>query len=83
MVPDPTVLDLLVPTLKQPVKMEDSIIEVLKYSQRDMDTSLQRAEKQVSVCSLCNTRLCDTSGSFIFYFPLLGGGEATTKECSD
>ncbi|KAI7805795.1 transforming acidic coiled-coil-containing protein 3 [Triplophysa rosa] len=45
-VPDPTVLDLLVPTLKQPVKMEDSIIEVLKYSQRDMDASLQRAEKQ-------------------------------------
>ncbi|KAI2657973.1 Transforming acidic coiled-coil-containing protein 3 [Labeo rohita] len=30
-VPDPTVLDLLVPTLKQPVKTEDSIIEVLKY----------------------------------------------------
>ncbi|XP_056616481.1 transforming acidic coiled-coil-containing protein 3 [Triplophysa dalaica] len=45
-VPDPTVLDLLVPTLKEPVKMEDSIIEVLKYSQRDMDASLQRAEKQ-------------------------------------
>ncbi|KAA0718162.1 Transforming acidic coiled-coil-containing protein 3 [Triplophysa tibetana] len=45
-VQDPSVLDLLVPTLKQPVKMEDSIIEVLKYSQRDMDASLERAEKQ-------------------------------------
>lgn len=45
-VPDPTVLDLLVPTLKQPVKIEDSIIEVLKYSQRDMDAALQKAEKQ-------------------------------------
>ncbi|KAF4105978.1 transforming acidic coiled-coil-containing protein 3 [Onychostoma macrolepis] len=45
-VPDPTVLDLLVPTLKQPVKTEDSIIEVLKYSQRDMDAALQKAERQ-------------------------------------
>uniref|UniRef100_A0A8C1R2W8 Transforming, acidic coiled-coil containing protein 3 n=1 Tax=Cyprinus carpio TaxID=7962 RepID=A0A8C1R2W8_CYPCA len=45
-VPDPTVLDLLVPTLKQPVKTEDSIIEVLKYSQRDMDAALQKAERR-------------------------------------
>ncbi|XP_067241486.1 transforming acidic coiled-coil-containing protein 3 isoform X2 [Chanodichthys erythropterus] len=45
-VPDPTVLDLLVPTLKQPVKTEDSIIEVLKYSQRDMDAALQKADRQ-------------------------------------
>ncbi|XP_073691012.1 transforming acidic coiled-coil-containing protein 3 [Garra rufa] len=45
-VPDPTVLDLLVHTLKQPVKTEDSIIEVLKYSQRDMDAALQKAERQ-------------------------------------
>ncbi|XP_016297812.1 transforming acidic coiled-coil-containing protein 3-like isoform X4 [Sinocyclocheilus anshuiensis] len=45
-VPDPTVLDLLVPTLKQPVKTEDSIIEFLKYSQRDMDAALQKAERQ-------------------------------------
>ncbi|XP_026079399.1 transforming acidic coiled-coil-containing protein 3 isoform X2 [Carassius auratus] len=44
-VPDPTVLDLLVPTLKQSVKTEDSIIEVLKYSQRDMDAALQKAER--------------------------------------
>ncbi|XP_059421917.1 transforming acidic coiled-coil-containing protein 3-like isoform X1 [Carassius carassius] len=44
-VPDPTVLDLLVPTLKQPMKTEDSIIEVLKYSQRDMDAALQKAER--------------------------------------
>nr|XP_055025399.1 transforming acidic coiled-coil-containing protein 3 [Misgurnus anguillicaudatus]XP_055025400.1 transforming acidic coiled-coil-containing protein 3 [Misgurnus anguillicaudatus]XP_055025401.1 transforming acidic coiled-coil-containing protein 3 [Misgurnus anguillicaudatus] len=45
-VPDPTVLDLLVPTLKQPVKAEESIIEVLKYSQKDMDAALQRADRQ-------------------------------------
>ncbi|KAK9964236.1 hypothetical protein ABG768_005428 [Culter alburnus] len=45
-VPDPTVLDLLVPTLKQPVRTEDSIIEVLKYSQRDMDAALQKADRQ-------------------------------------
>ncbi|XP_052468715.1 transforming acidic coiled-coil-containing protein 3 [Carassius gibelio] len=45
-VPDPAVLDLLVPTLKQPVKTEESIIEVLKYSQRDMDAALQKAERQ-------------------------------------
>ncbi|XP_016090822.1 transforming acidic coiled-coil-containing protein 3-like isoform X1 [Sinocyclocheilus grahami] len=45
-VPDPTVLDLLLPTLKQPVKTENSIIEVLKYSQRDMDAALQKAERQ-------------------------------------
>ncbi|ROL49699.1 Transforming acidic coiled-coil-containing protein 3 [Anabarilius grahami] len=45
-VPDPTVLDLLIPTLKQPVKTEDSIIEVLKYSQRDMDAALQKADRR-------------------------------------
>ncbi|XP_051504449.1 transforming acidic coiled-coil-containing protein 3-like [Myxocyprinus asiaticus] len=45
-VPDPTVLDLLVPTFKQPLKTEDSIIEVLKYSQRDMDAALQKADRQ-------------------------------------
>ncbi|XP_052007308.1 transforming acidic coiled-coil-containing protein 3-like [Xyrauchen texanus] len=45
-VPDPTVLDLLVPTFKQPFKMEDSIIDVLKYSQRDLDAALQKADRQ-------------------------------------
>ncbi|XP_067277642.1 transforming acidic coiled-coil-containing protein 3 isoform X2 [Pseudorasbora parva] len=45
-VPDPTVLDFLVPTLKHPIKTEDSIIEVLKYSQRDMDAALQKADRQ-------------------------------------
>lgn len=47
-VPDPTVLDLLVPALKPPVKTEDSIIEVLKYSQKDMNAALQKADRQVS-----------------------------------
>ncbi|XP_077092666.1 transforming acidic coiled-coil-containing protein 3 [Siphateles boraxobius] len=47
-VPDPTVLDLLVHTLKQPVKTEDSIIEVLKYSQRDMDAILQKADRNAA-----------------------------------
>ncbi|XP_056110962.1 transforming acidic coiled-coil-containing protein 3 isoform X2 [Rhinichthys klamathensis goyatoka] len=47
-VPDPTVLDLLVHTLKQPVKTEDSIIEVLKYSQRDMDAILQQANRKAA-----------------------------------
>ncbi|TRY93357.1 hypothetical protein DNTS_032852 [Danionella cerebrum] len=45
-VPDATVMDLLVPALKQPAKMEDTIIEVLKYSQRDMDAALLNAERQ-------------------------------------
>nr|AAH95573.1 Transforming, acidic coiled-coil containing protein 3 [Danio rerio]AAI65293.1 Tacc3 protein [Danio rerio] len=45
-VPDPTVLDLLVPALKPPVRTEDSIIEVLKYSQKDMDAALQKADRQ-------------------------------------
>ncbi|XP_051945931.1 transforming acidic coiled-coil-containing protein 3-like [Xyrauchen texanus] len=44
-VPDSTVLDLLVPTFTQPLKTEDSIIEVLKYSQKDMDAALQKADR--------------------------------------
>lgn len=44
---DPTPLDLLVPTLKQP-PMSDVIVDVLKYSQKDMDAALERAHKQVS-----------------------------------
>ncbi|KAK7148331.1 hypothetical protein R3I93_012602 [Phoxinus phoxinus] len=47
-VPDPTVLDLLVHTSKQPMKTEDSIIEVLKYSQRDMDAILQKADRKAA-----------------------------------
>ncbi|KAG1934419.1 transforming acidic coiled-coil-containing protein [Pimephales promelas] len=47
-VPDPTVLDLLVHTLKQPVKTEDSIIDVLKYSQRDVDAMLQKADRKAA-----------------------------------
>lgn len=61
-VPDPTVLDLLVHTLKQPVKTEDSIIEVLKYSQRDMDAILQKADRKVS----SHTRL----GAHVSHWPL-------------
>lgn len=42
-------LDLLVPTFKQPVKNDDaSIIEVLKYSQKDMDAALARAREEAS-----------------------------------
>ncbi|XP_076156854.1 transforming acidic coiled-coil-containing protein 3 [Alosa pseudoharengus] len=43
---DPAVLDLLVPTFKQPVKNEDAIIEVLKYSQKDMDAALAKAQEE-------------------------------------
>ncbi len=50
--PDPNVLDLLVHPLKQPVKTADSIIDVLKYSQRDLDAALQKAERQVCSHSL-------------------------------
>ncbi|KAG9274963.1 transforming acidic coiled-coil-containing protein 3 [Astyanax mexicanus] len=45
-VQDPTVLDLLVPTLKQPQKSEGVIVDVLKYSQKDMDAAMERARKQ-------------------------------------
>ena len=47
-VQDPTVLDLLVPTLKQPQRSEDVIVDVLMYSQKDMDAAMERARKQVS-----------------------------------
>ncbi|XP_030628201.1 transforming acidic coiled-coil-containing protein 3 [Chanos chanos] len=43
---DPAVLDLLVPTFRQPVKNEDAIIEVLKYSQKDMDAALETVQKE-------------------------------------
>ncbi|KAL2098946.1 hypothetical protein ACEWY4_005426 [Coilia grayii] len=43
--PDPTMLDLLAPTFKQPVKNEDAIIEVLKYSQKDMDALVKAKEE--------------------------------------
>ncbi|XP_062379117.1 transforming acidic coiled-coil-containing protein 3 [Sardina pilchardus] len=43
---DPAVLDLLVSTFKQPVKNEDAIIEVLKYSQKDMDAAMAKAEEK-------------------------------------
>ncbi|KAL7876834.1 hypothetical protein SRHO_G00034770 [Serrasalmus rhombeus] len=45
-VQDPTVLDLLVPTLKQPPRSEDVIVDVLMYSQKDMDAAMERARKQ-------------------------------------
>ncbi|KAL7889175.1 hypothetical protein AOLI_G00014330 [Acnodon oligacanthus] len=45
-VQDPTVLDLLVPTLKQPQRSEDVIVDVLMYSQKDMDAAMERARKQ-------------------------------------
>ncbi|XP_067293074.1 transforming acidic coiled-coil-containing protein 3-like [Pseudorasbora parva] len=44
---DPIVLDLMdFKTLTHPVRTEDSIMEVLKYSQRDLDAALLKAEAQ-------------------------------------
>lgn len=49
MVQDPTVLDLLVPTLKQTQaqRSEDVIVDMLKYTQRDLDAALETAREQV------------------------------------
>lgn len=42
---DPAVLDLLVPTLAQ--GSEEVIVDVLKYTQNDMDAALEKARKLV------------------------------------
>lgn len=47
MVQDPTVLDLLVPTLKQARRCEDVIVDMLKYTQKDLDAALETTQKQV------------------------------------
>ncbi|XP_046727463.1 transforming acidic coiled-coil-containing protein 3 isoform X1 [Silurus meridionalis] len=45
-VQDPTVLDLLVPTMKQTQMSEDVIVDMLLYTQKDMDTALEKAQQQ-------------------------------------
>ncbi|XP_062851749.1 transforming acidic coiled-coil-containing protein 3 [Trichomycterus rosablanca] len=45
-VQDPTVLDLLVPTLKPPQRIEDVIVDMLKYTQKDLDDALEKAHKK-------------------------------------
>ncbi|XP_068195349.1 transforming acidic coiled-coil-containing protein 3 [Antennarius striatus] len=44
--PPPPVLEIFVPPFPQPVSIEDSIIEVLKYSQKDMDAAIARVQAQ-------------------------------------
>lgn len=46
-VQDPIVVDLLVPTLKQTQRSDDVIVDMLKYTQKDLDTALEKAQKQV------------------------------------
>ncbi|XP_053358815.1 transforming acidic coiled-coil-containing protein 3 isoform X1 [Clarias gariepinus] len=45
-VQDPIVVDLLVPTLKQTQRSDDVIVDMLKYTQKDLDTALEKAQKQ-------------------------------------
>ncbi|XP_028857451.1 transforming acidic coiled-coil-containing protein 3-like [Denticeps clupeoides] len=45
-VPEPAGLDVLESTFKQPLGTEDAIIELLKYSQRDMDAALAKAQEE-------------------------------------
>lgn len=44
---DPAVLDLPVPTLTQAQGSEVVIVDVLKYTQNDMDAALEKARKRV------------------------------------
>ncbi|XP_060727640.1 transforming acidic coiled-coil-containing protein 3 isoform X1 [Tachysurus vachellii] len=45
-VQDPSVLDLLVPTLTQARGSEEVIVDMLKYTQNDMDAALEKTRKQ-------------------------------------
>lgn len=45
-VPPPTILESLVPPFSQPADTEDAIIEVLKYSQKDMDEATAKVQAQ-------------------------------------
>lgn len=40
----------LASTFPQPANMEDNIVEVLKYSQQDMDAAIAKIQKEVGVC---------------------------------
>ncbi|XP_029901020.1 transforming acidic coiled-coil-containing protein 3 [Myripristis murdjan] len=44
--PDPPVLQSLVPAVPIPVNTEDAIIEVLKYSQKDMDAAIAKVQAE-------------------------------------
>ncbi len=43
----PPILESLVPPFPQPANTEDAIIEVLKYSQKDMDEANARVQAEV------------------------------------
>lgn len=45
------ILESLIPPFPQPANAEESIIEVLKYSQKDMDAAI--AKVQAEVCPQC------------------------------
>jgi hypothetical protein len=40
----------LASTFPQPANTEDNIIEVLKYSQQDMDAAVAKIQKEVRIC---------------------------------
>lgn len=40
-------LESLIPPFPQPANTEDAIIEVLKYSQKDMDAAIARVQAEV------------------------------------
>lgn len=48
MTQDPAVFDLLVPSFKQSLKNDGAIIDVLQYSQKDMDAALAQAQEKVA-----------------------------------
>ncbi|XP_036927885.1 transforming acidic coiled-coil-containing protein 3 isoform X2 [Acanthopagrus latus] len=47
--PPAPILESLVPQFRQPATTEDSIIEVLKYSQKDMDAAIARVQAEAMV----------------------------------
>uniref|UniRef100_A0A3B4T4T6 Transforming, acidic coiled-coil containing protein 3 n=1 Tax=Seriola dumerili TaxID=41447 RepID=A0A3B4T4T6_SERDU len=46
--PTPPILECLIPPFTQPANTEDAIIEVLKYSQKDMDAAIAKVQAEVS-----------------------------------
>ncbi|KAM7375857.1 hypothetical protein PAMP_005624 [Pampus punctatissimus] len=62
--PSPQILESLVPPFPQPANTEDAIIEVLKYSQKDMDAATaevqaEAKEKEAQWCAKYNKLLDD------------------------
>lgn len=43
----PPILESLIPPFPQPANTEESIIDVLKYSQKDMDAAIARVQAEV------------------------------------